>query len=101
MPGLVIVNLPIKIKGNSKRTPGNQLSPLEPQNKDIGATSHTFLTEVNLRLQRRLIQTGLFGGIPKTGGTSEAPLYNLNTATRIRLAKLTQHNVLAISSIKI
>ena len=93
-----MVNLPIKIKGNSKRTPGNQLSPLEPQNKDIGAT---FLTEVNLRLQRRLIQTGLFGGIPKTGGTSEAPLYNLNTANRIRLAKLTQHNVLAISSIKI
>ena len=81
MPGLVIVNLPIKIKGNSKRTPGNQLSPLEPKNKDIGPTSQTFQTEVNLRLQRRLIQTGLFGGIPKTRGTLEAPLYNLNTAT--------------------
>ena len=32
-----IVNLPIKMKGNSKRTSGNSLSPLGPQNKNIGA----------------------------------------------------------------
>ena len=32
-----IVDLPIKMKGNSKRTSGNSLSPLGPQNKNIGA----------------------------------------------------------------
>ena len=30
-----IVNLPIRLKGNSKRIAGNSLSPLGAQNKDI------------------------------------------------------------------
>ena len=32
-----IVDLPIILKGNSKRTSGNWLSPLGAQNKDIGS----------------------------------------------------------------
>ena len=32
----VIVDFPIKMKGNSKRTSGYSLSPLRVQNKDIG-----------------------------------------------------------------
>ena len=32
-----IVDLPIKMKGNSKRTSGNSLSPLAAQYKNIGA----------------------------------------------------------------
>ena len=32
-----IVDLPIKVKGNLKRTSGNWLSPLGAQNKDIGS----------------------------------------------------------------
>ena len=38
-----ISDLPIKVKGNSKLTSGNSLSPLEAQNKDIGAASQTLL----------------------------------------------------------
>ena len=34
-----IVDLPIILKGNSKRTSGNWLSPLDAQNKDIGSAS--------------------------------------------------------------
>ena len=50
-----IVDLPIKMKGNSKRTSENSLSPLRTQNKDIGVdVSQTLLTEVKLRLLRRL-----------------------------------------------
>ena len=47
-----IVDLPIRLKGNSKHTSGNSLSPLGTQNKDIGAASKTLalLTEVKLRL---------------------------------------------------
>ena len=47
-----IVDLPIRLKGNSKHTSGNSLSPLETQNKDIGAASKTLalLTGVKLRL---------------------------------------------------
>ena len=48
------VNLSIRLKGNSKRTPGNSLNPLGAQNKDIGSGSQTLLTEVKLRLRRRL-----------------------------------------------
>ena len=48
------VNLPIKTKGNLKPTSGNSLSPLGGQNKDIGAASQTLLTEIMLRLCRRL-----------------------------------------------
>ena len=39
-----IVDLPIRLKGNSKRTSGNSLSPLEAHNKDLGTASQTLLT---------------------------------------------------------
>ena len=45
-----IVNLPIKLKVNSRRTSGDSLSPLRAQNKDKGAAFKT----VGLRLRRRL-----------------------------------------------
>ena len=38
-----ISDLPIKVRGNSKLTSGNSLSPLKAQNKDIGAASQTLL----------------------------------------------------------
>ena len=50
-----IVPLPIRMNGNSKRTSGNSLNPLEAQNKDLGTASRTILTEGKLRLPRRLI----------------------------------------------
>ena len=40
----IIVDLPIKTKGNSKCTSGNSLSLLGTQNKDISAASQTLLT---------------------------------------------------------
>ena len=49
-----IIDLPIRLKGNSKRISGNSLSPLGAQNKDLGATSQTLLNGVKLRLLRRL-----------------------------------------------
>jgi len=45
-----IVDLPIKMKGNSKRTSGNSLTPLGPQNKNIGAAWQALLTEVKFHL---------------------------------------------------
>ena len=44
------------MKGNSKRTSGNSLSPLGPQNKNIGAAWQTLLTEVKFHLRRMLIR---------------------------------------------
>ena len=44
------------MKGNLKRPPGNSLSPLRAQNNDLVAVSQTSLTEVKLRLQRRLLE---------------------------------------------
>ena len=49
-----MLDLPIRMKGNSKRIFGDSLSPLEAQNKYLGAASQTLLTEVKLRLRRRL-----------------------------------------------
>ena len=49
-----IVDLQIKTKGNSRRDSRNWLSPLGAQNKDISAASQTLLTQVKLRLRRRL-----------------------------------------------
>ena len=49
-----IISSPIRMKGNSKRTSGDSLSPLAAQNKDLCAASQTLLTGVKLRLQRRL-----------------------------------------------
>ena len=43
-------NFEIMLKGNSKRTSGNSLSPLGVQNKDLCAASQTVLTGVCLRL---------------------------------------------------
>ena len=58
MIGLVvtnaIVNLCIKMKGNSKCTSGNLLSLLGDQNKHFGTASQMLLTKVKLRLQHRL-----------------------------------------------
>ena len=38
-----IVDLPIRMKGSSKRTSGNTLSPLGAQNRDMGAASQMFM----------------------------------------------------------
>ena len=43
-----IVDLPIRMKGNSKRISGFLLSPLGAQKRDLGAASPTLLTEVKL-----------------------------------------------------
>ena len=45
-----IVDLRIRLKGNSKHTSGNSLSPSGAQNKDISAASKTLLTGVKSRL---------------------------------------------------
>ena len=42
------------MKGNSKRTSGNSLSPLGVKYKDISAALQTLPTEVKLRLRLRL-----------------------------------------------
>ena len=54
-----MLDLPIRMKENSKRIFGDSLSPLEAQNKYLGAASQTLLTEVKLRLRRRLKSRGL------------------------------------------
>ena len=41
-----VVDLPIRLKGNSKRSFGNSFSPFRAQKKDIGATWQTLLTGV-------------------------------------------------------
>ena len=58
-----IVDLPIGLKGNSKRTSGNSLSLLGSQKTDLGPTSQTLLTEVKLRLPRA--QANLLSGQDK------------------------------------
>ena len=75
-----IVDLPIRLKGNSKRTSGNSLSPLGAQNKDIGAASQTILTWVRLRQRRRLKlrDRSLFiAWLGPGGGRGAAALENL------------------------
>ena len=52
------------MKGNSKRTSGNSLNPLEAQNKDIGA-SQTSLIGVKLRLLCRLGLVRIIGNFEK------------------------------------
>ena len=47
-----IVDLPIKLKGNSKRISSNSSSPLRTQNEKIGVASKTLLTRVTLPLRR-------------------------------------------------
>ena len=48
-----IVDLPIRMKGSSKPTSVNSLSPLGTEN-DLGTASQALLTKVKLRLQHRL-----------------------------------------------
>ena len=45
-----IVDLPVRMKGNSNYTCGNSLSPLWAQNKNLGSASQKLLTEVKVRL---------------------------------------------------
>ena len=45
------INFPIKMKGNSKCTSGNWLSPLRAQNKDIGTALQRLLTKAKLLLR--------------------------------------------------
>ena len=58
-----IVDLPIRLKGNSKRTSGNSLSLLGSHKTDLDATSQTLLTEVKLRLPHA--QANLLSGQDK------------------------------------
>ena len=49
-----IINLPIRLKGNSKRTSSNSLSLVaEGSNKDLGAVSQTLLARLRLRLRAK------------------------------------------------
>ena len=57
-----IVNLPIKMKGNSKHTSGNFLSLLGTQNKDISVALQMSLTKVDC-LQSRLALTHVLRSI--------------------------------------
>ena len=57
-----IVNLPVRLKGNSKRTPGSSLSPLGALRMDFKAAWQTLLTGVRLRLRRRPGNTKIPGG---------------------------------------
>ena len=43
-----IINLPIRMKGNLKRTSSNSLNLLGAQNRDLGAASQMLLTELRL-----------------------------------------------------
>ena len=43
-----IINLPIRMKGNLKRTSSNSLNPSGAQNRDLGAASQMLLTELRL-----------------------------------------------------
>ena len=50
-----MVDLPISLKGNSKRISGNSWSPSAARNRDLGAAAlQKLLTGVKLRLLRRL-----------------------------------------------
>ena len=48
------MDLPIRLKGNLKRTSGNLFNPLGSHNKHLGAASQALLTGDKLRLRRRL-----------------------------------------------
>ena len=51
----VIDDLPIRLKGNAKRTSVNLLSLLGAENKDLSAASQTLLTRVKLCLRLMLL----------------------------------------------
>ena len=51
-----IIDLPIKMKGNSKCSSGNLIvESVGGQNEHVGAASQTLLTEVKLGLRHRLL----------------------------------------------
>ena len=52
-----IVNLPIRLKGNSKLRYGKTLSLLGPQNKDLGTALQMLLVSVRTHLQHKLLKT--------------------------------------------
>ena len=97
-----IVDLPVRLKENSKRVSGNSSSPLGAQNKDYGASSETLLTKVELRLRRRRrivpcnitsrrARSGKGGGGGKNGAgaflaslLTERVLYNFGACSRLR-----------------
>ena len=56
-----MLDLPIRMKGNSKRISGNLLSPLEAQNKYLGAASQTLLTSATQAKVKRAVGI-LFSG---------------------------------------
>ena len=76
-----IVNLPIRLKGNSEHISDNSLSPLRAQNKDIGAALQMLLTTFKLNLRRRLpclrlcfYTDDLPGALPMCNSTLQAML---------------------------
>ena len=82
----VIVPLPIRMEGNSKRTSGNSLNPLGAQNKDVGTASRTILTEVKLRLPRRLIALKLQQNRRSCRATkSEKKIASVNGSKELRV----------------
>ena len=72
----------MRIKGNSKRTPGDSFSPFGAENKDLGAASQTLLTKVRLRLQCRLlfisVNLTLFFKEKKTAGKPQVAAVVVN-----------------------
>ena len=88
--------LPVKMKGNSKRTSGNSLCPLDmkAQNKDLGTACQTLLTRVKLHLHCRLewqkskiTKTKNLFPVPWSGHRSPSCYVSSNTGTKF-LAKL-------------
>ena len=75
------VDMPIKMKGNSKRTSGNSLSPLGAQNNGIGAAAQTSLTDVKLRLRRRLLGS-LCTDVPQPSGKIGTSVHRLATGLK-------------------
>ena len=55
----LVVDLPIRLKGNSKCTSSSSLNLLRAKNKDIVTALQTLLTAVKLPLQCRLKNTNL------------------------------------------
>ena len=86
---IVLVNLPVKMKGNSKRTSGNSLSPLDigAQNKDLGTACQTVLTGVKLHHRRlewknsNITKTKNFFPVPWCGHRSPSCYVSSNTGS--------------------
>ena len=79
-----IVDLPIRMKGNSKCTSSNSLSPAGAQNKDIGAALQTLLTEFKLRLRRRLDPVLQWRNLPSMNTKSKGASNKENEGFRLK-----------------